>query len=217
MFRKFKRKMLIGIVGLVAVTGAGAAVAATQIGSPKEESQAIVNDAAGQLGIDPSTLSDALKKALANRVDAAVVAGELTEAQGDDLKARIAADDFPLIFAGGHRGGPGHGPDLATAATYLGLSEAELRSQLEDGKTLSQIAGDQGKSIDGLIQALVDAKTAELEAAVQAGRLTEAQKQAILADLKQRITDRVNGAVPAFGGHSRPSGLQAPAFSAPAA
>jgi hypothetical protein len=194
MFRKFKQKMLIGIVGLVAVTGAGAAVAATQIGSPKEESQAIVNDAAGQLGIDPTKLSDALKKALANRVDAAVAAGELTQAQGDDLKARIAADEFPLFFAGGHHRGLGHGPDLATSATYLGLSEAELRSQLESGKTLAQIAGDQGKSVDGLIQALVDAKTAELEAAVAAGRLTEAQKQAILADLKERITDRVNRA-----------------------
>lgn len=192
MLRKFKRRMLIGIVGLVAAIGAGAAVAATQIGSPKEESQAIVNDAAEQLGIDPIRLSDALKKALANRVDAAVAAGELTEAQGDDLKARIAADEFPLFLAGGHRGGHGHGSDLTTAASYFGLSEADLRTQLESGKTLAQIAVDRGKAVDGLIKALVAAKTAEVDAAVAAGRLTEAQKQTILSDLKQRITDRVN-------------------------
>jgi hypothetical protein len=214
MFHKFGQKMLVGIVGLGALVGVGAAVAATQIGSPKEESQAIVNDAAQQLGIEPSRLSDALKKALANRVDAAVTAGGLTEAQGNELKARIAADEFPLFIVGGHRGGLGHKADLTTAASYLGLSEAELRSQLESGKTLAEIARDRSKSVDGLIQALVDAKTNELEGAVAAGRLTEAQKEAILSELKQRITDRVNGVVPSFrhrGPGVPPAGTVAPA------
>lgn len=214
MIRNFRRKMLIGTVAVAALVGAGAAVAAIQIGSPGEESQAIVNDAARQLGIEPSRLSDALKKALANRVDAAVTAGRLTEAQGNELKARIEADEFPLFFAGGHRVGFGHGADLATAASYLGLSEAELRSQLEGGKTLAQIARDRSKSVDGLIQAIVDAKTAELDAAVAAGRLTATQKEAILRDLRQRITDRVNGAVPSFG-HRGPGGPRV--FIAPAA
>src|SRR5207244_7157774 len=133
-----------------------------------------------------------------NRVDAAVAAGTITRAQGDELKSRIESGDFPLFFGGG---GPGfhHGGffgGLDAAATYLGLTNAELRTQLESGKTLAQVAQDKGKSVDGLIQALVDDAKTHLDAAVTAGRLTQAQEDSILTDLKQHITDLVNGKAP---------------------
>src|SRR4051812_31388631 len=107
MDRSTRRKVLAGSVAALAVTGAGAAVAATQFASPKEESQAVVNDAAKQLGVQPNALSSALKKALENRVDAAVAAGRITTAQGNELKQRIESGDIP-IFGGprGDRGGP---------------------------------------------------------------------------------------------------------------
>jgi hypothetical protein len=210
----FKRRLIPLVVVALAAIGSGAAFAATQLGSPKEESQAIVSDAAQQLGIDPSRLSDALKKALQNRVDAAVAAGRLTKEEGDALKARIASDAFPIFPGGGHRIGFGHGADLSAAASYLGLTEAELRTQLAGGKSLAQIAGDRGKPVAGLIQALVDAATQDLEKAVAAGRLTETQKQAILADLKAHITERVNGTIPFFRGGPGPV-EPPPAFVAP--
>ena len=72
----------------------------------------------------------------------------------------------------------------------------ELRAQLESGKTLAQIAKSQNKSVDGLVSALVTAKTKELDAAVKAGRLTKAEEQTLLSNLKQHITDMVNGVRP---------------------
>src|SRR5205823_2628325 len=146
--------------------------------------QAIVNDAAKQLGIEPSKLSAALKKALEDRVDAAVAAGRLTKAEGDALKQRIESGDFP-IFGGQHGGHHGHFVDLDAAASYLGLTSAELRTQLESGKTLAQVAQDRGKSVDGLIDALVASAKTHLDEAVAAGKLTKAQEDSILADLKQ--------------------------------
>ena len=193
-----RRKVIAGGVAALAVTGGGAAIAASRFGSPSEESQAVVNDAAKQLGIQPSALSDALKKALENRVDAEVTAGEITQAQGDAIKARIESGEFPLFF-GGHPGGfdhHGHFGGLDAAATYLGVTAAELRTQLEAGKTLAQVAQDKGKSVDGLIQAMVDEAKTQLDAAVSAGRLTQTQEDSILADLKQHITDLVNGKAP---------------------
>jgi hypothetical protein len=198
-----KRKLAAGVVAGLAVAGGGAAIAATQIGSPKEESQAAVNDAAQQLGVQPSALTNALKKALENRVDAAVAAGRLTKEQGDELKARIEAGDVPLLGVPGygHGDGPhGHFLDLDAAATYLGLTEEALHTQLESGKTLAQIAQDRGKSVDGLVAAIYDAAKKRLDAALSAGRITKAQEDAILADLKQRITDFVNGNGPRFRG-----------------
>jgi len=200
-----KRKAIAGTVAALAVGGTGAGIAATKLGSnPSAESKAIVDDAAKQLGVQPSALSSALKKALTARVDAAVADGRLTKEQGAELKARIASDDFPLFgppgMGGGHFGHHG-GPGLDAAAKYLGLTEAKLRTELESGKTLAQVAKAQSKSVDGLIAALkADAKQ-KLDAAVKAGRLTQAQETRMLADLDQRLGDFVNGKL--MGRHQR--------------
>ena len=81
MDKNTKRKVAAGAAAALAVAGGGVAIGATQIGSPKEESQAVVADAAKQLGIEPSKLSAALQKALEDRVDAAVAAGTITKAR----------------------------------------------------------------------------------------------------------------------------------------
>src|ERR671934_1463802 len=191
MDRGLKLKLGAGVAAAAAVAGGGAALAADRLGS-NDDSQAVVNDAAKQLGVTPSALSAALKKALENRIDAAVAGGRLTKEQGEELKQRIESGDLPLFF--GPRGGPHeHFGELDAAASYLGLTEEQLETQLESGKTLAQVAKDRGKSVDGLIQALVDAATKRLDADVAAGRLTKAQEQQILSGLKQRITDFVNG------------------------
>lgn len=196
--RRHMSKIAIGGAALVATVGAGGAIAATQL-NPKQESQAVVNDAAEQLGVEPSELTAALKEALANRVDAAVEAGRLTEEQGAELKERIEAGDVPLVGVGG----PGFGHrmhyhfgDMDAAASYLGMTEANLEAALEDGKTLAQLARDRDKSVDGLVTALVDAAKSDLAAAVKAGRLTDAQRDSIVSGLEERITGLVNGERP---------------------
>ena len=191
------RKVILGIAVALAAAGGGAAVAASQSGSPAEESQAVVDDAAQQLGISPGKLGDALKKALSDRVDAAVAAGRVTKAEGDALKQRINSDDFPL-FDGFHRGFGQFGffGTLSAAADYLGLTEAQLRSQLESGKSLAQVATAQGKTANGLIDALVNAAKQRADRAVAAGRLTQAQEADLLSGLRARITNVVNATGP---------------------
>jgi hypothetical protein len=189
-----KSKYAVGAAALLIATGGGAAaLAASQNSSPSDESKAIIDDAAGQLGITPERLTNALKKALADRVDAAVAAGRITKAEGDALKARIQADNFPII--GGPHDGFGHFGffgQLDAAATYLGLTEAQLQNELASGKSLAQVAKDQGKSVDGLIGALVASAKQKLDQAVAAGRLTKAEETEMLNGLKDRITNLVN-------------------------
>jgi hypothetical protein len=195
-----KKSLVLGIAGALAVAGGTAGIAATQRNSPDEERQAIINDAAKQLGVTPTALTNALKTALKNRVDAAVAAGRLTKAQGDELKARIDAGDAPLFFGGFHHGYFGHFLHLDAAASYLGVTEAQLRDDLAAGKTLAQVAKDRGKSVDGLVDAMTAEVKEHLADAVADGRLTQAQADSILADVKRRITDRVNGKAPTFPG-----------------
>ena len=73
------------VVGAVFV-GAGGAVAAGKLISPGERSQAVVSDAAKQLGVEPAKLTAALKKALENQVDADVAAGRISKEQGEATK-----------------------------------------------------------------------------------------------------------------------------------
>jgi hypothetical protein len=210
-------------VVLAAVVGGGGAIAATKLTSPKAENDAIVADAAKRLGVDPSKLSDALKQAVAARVDAAVAAGTLTKEQGDAIKSRIDSDQAPLFASpglergfrhGGQRfgfGGPGDAfhvegvlrQGVQTAADYLGLTPAKLRDELASGKSLADVAKAQSKSVDGLTQALTDAATKKLDAAVSAGRLTKDQEKTILDKLPQALDAVVNGKLPNVPGGPR--------------
>jgi hypothetical protein len=189
---KRKSKVSLAVAAFLAAAGGGVAIGASS-SSPSEENQAVLDDAAKQLGISSSKLSSAIKTALSDRVDAAVAAGRLTKAQGDELKERINSDAFPL-FGGLHRGFGHFGffGSVDAAATYLGLSEAQLRSELEGGKTLAQVAQAHGKTVDGLVGALVDATKKRLDEAVAAGRLTQAQETEMLSGLRDRITALVN-------------------------
>jgi uncharacterized protein YidB (DUF937 family) len=201
MDRSLKRKVVAGTVAAIAVGGTGAAIAATQIGSsPSEESKAVLSDAAKQLGVQPDKLSAALKKALEDRVDAAVAAGRITKAEGSALKQRIESNDFPLFapplfgpgfrhFGFGHRAFPG----LSAAASYLGLTESQLDSKLDSGRTLAEVAKDQGKSVDGLVAAMKGDLKQKLDQAVADGRITKAQEDQALNDADQRLTNLVNG------------------------
>jgi hypothetical protein len=213
-----KTKIVLGAAALLSAIGAGAAVAASQDSSPSSESKAVIDDAAKQLGIPSSKLSDALKQALSDRVDEAVAAGRVTKAEGDALKARIQSNDFPLV-GGPHRGFGHFGfiGRLEAAAGYIGITEAQLRTELEGGKSLAQVATAHGKSVDGLIGALVAAAKEKLDNAVAAGRLTKAQETEMLSVLKDRITSAVNNTDGLGEPHFRGPGVGFHHFDGPTA
>ena len=77
----------------------------------------------------------------------------------------------PSAPAHAHHGKRQRRGKLATAAAYLGLSEAQLRSELQAGKSLAEIANaTPGKSEAGLIRTLEAADRQKLAAEAQRGR-----------------------------------------------
>jgi polyhydroxyalkanoate synthesis regulator phasin len=195
---KANRKLIFAGAALLAAAGGGVAIAASDNSdTPAQESKAVVDDAAQQLGVSPSKLSAALKKALSDRIDAAVAAGRITKAEGDAIKQRINSEEFPLLL--GPHPGFHHLGKLDAAASYIGISEEQLRTELEGGKTLAQVAQAHGKSTAGLIDALVAAAKKHVDEAVAAGRLTQAQADTMLNDLRDRITSMVNSQPPDRG------------------
>ncbi|HEX4525108.1 MAG TPA: hypothetical protein VH108_00030 [Gaiellaceae bacterium] len=157
-------------------------------------------------GKSAAGLIDALVAHEQTELAAAVTAGRLTQAQANQITATLK-DRFTNLVNGtwpphdGHGGPRSGGDDFAAAATYLGLSQSDLQTALQSGKTLAQVAdATSGKSTAGLIDALVAHEQTELAAAVTAGRLTQAQADQITATLKDRFTNFVNGVRPSHAG-----------------
>lgn len=112
-------------------------------------------------------------------------APEADEAETDEGEAEV--DGEREGCERGHRGA--RGGNVGAVAEILGLEADELRSQLADGATIADIAGDQ---TDEVIDALVAEKQERLDAAVENGRLTQEEADERLETLTERITEKVN-------------------------
>lgn len=114
------------------------------------------------------------------RLQTLVDDGTLTSSQID---AVVAALEAARPMGGGHEG-RGHGGArgekrqemLTAAADAIGITSDELKTAIEGGQTIAQVAEANGKSVQSVIDALVAQAT---------------------TDLTQRITDMVNGVKPA--------------------
>jgi uncharacterized protein YidB (DUF937 family) len=106
----------------------------------------------------------------------------------------------PADASPGPRDPMGHrGEVLATAAEALGMSEDDLRSALEDGQSIAQVAEAQGVDVQTVIDALVAQATERLDE--------------IEANLPDRMTELVNNAGLGDhrpGGHGGPGGPGGP-------
>jgi hypothetical protein len=195
-----RKALTIAVAAFAVIGGGGVAIAASQGSS--SPGQSFLDSVAGHLGISSQKLEDATKAAAIDQVDAALKAGKITQAQADELKARIESGDFPPFFGplsgpryGHFERGPGphiFGEKLSAAADYLGLTEAELRTKLSAGRTLAGIAKARGKSVDGLKQAILDDAKKNLDQLVADGELTQAQADDMLARLKSHVDDLVD-------------------------
>ena len=136
-----------------------------------------------------------------------VTAGTITQAQSTAILAALEAAHAARPTIGGGNGGPGVGgprgfnmkEDLTVVTSTLGITAAQLQSDLAAGKSLATIAG---AKTSALITALVAAETTEINARVTAGQLTQAQATTLISGLTAAVTAAVN-ATPGqgFGGH----------------
>ena len=101
----------------------------------------------------------ALTKEAKENLDAAVAAGWLTQKQADAVLEGVTEEITELV-----NNGPPVPPEksagpLDAAATYLGMTVADMHTALKGGKTLAQLVT-APKTVDGLVAALTaDAKT----------------------------------------------------------
>jgi AraC-like DNA-binding protein len=207
-----RHKLLVAAVTVLALGSGGIAYAATQ--SSSNPRQAFLNDVAKRLNVSPAKLNSAFKAALVDRLNAEVKAGKITQAQANRIEQRLDRSGAPPFFFG--RGGrfrmgrPARFESLtlSAAASYLGVSDAQLMKDLGSGKSMADVAKASGKSVSGLEQAIVSAEKTQLDGQVTKGTITKAQEQQILSRLSARVDALVNGT-----GFRRPRmGLRVPSL-----
>ena len=165
-------------------------------------------------GVDIKLVVDAIVADMKSHIADEVKSGEITQAQADTKLADVTAKATervnnvrPARGEGMHGGPKGPGRNVAAIASVLKLTEAELKTQVESGKTLAQIATAQGVDVKLVIDAIVTDMKSHIAEEVASGELTQAQADAKLADATTKVTEMVNTVQPARGegmqGHGR--------------
>ena len=125
-----------------------------------------------------------------------VDAGTITQAQADAVIAALKAE-MPQRGERG-RGGKG-GAGIEIAAQALGMTADELHTALKGGQTLAQVAESKGVNVQVIVDALVASATNHINQKVASGEITQAQADEKLANVTDRVTERVNNPRPEGG------------------
>jgi len=187
-------------LSLIAMLAACAFLALGATGASAADKPSVADQVATRLGITPEQLRSAFKAVLTARVDAALATGKLTPEQGAKLKERIAKANG--LGLGAKRASAekrqalvkrigAKAKRLGVAAEYLGLTREELRTELQNGKSLAQVAAAQAKTVDGLVTAMLAPVKERLAKAVAAKRLTQPRADELLERLGDRVEKRI--------------------------
>lgn len=200
----------VAVAGAAVVVTASAAglsfglkpIASNQIGSA---GSAAIPDAASRssvcsdfmshfavdIGKSQAQIDAAFQKAIADTLADQVKSGQLTQAQADALKAKLAHQTPCTLPAnpaprGGSKAALGAYLQAyeKAAASALGVTPTELMTDLRSGESLSQIAAAHNVSEADFRTRLIAGLQPTLDGAVAAGKLTSAQEKAIINELK---------------------------------
>ena len=201
-------------------------------GLSKEEVIAALNggqtfaDIAEDAGVDPQEIVDAAVTEHETRLQAAVDAGRLTNEQMEQMLSDIREhvteqldeSHEPRPFGGerfggsllGRFGGGSWTTMFNTVAEALGLDPTGLFTELHEGKSVAEIAEEEGIELeeiqDAVEAARIEARKETIEQAVEDGRLSEEQGEWLLEGLEEGHIPRGRGFAPRHGGRGRGMG-----------
>ncbi len=157
-------------------------------------------DLAAEQGVESDALVEALIEAANERIDEALAEERIDADRAEELRAdldervaemveRTPPEDFGERGDRSHRGPRFGGSEVLE--DVLGLTAEEIRAGLADGKSLADLAAEQGVSTDDVAAALVDAATERIDEAVDEGKIDAEQAEDRKAELEERIDEMI--------------------------
>lgn len=207
--RKFWK--IAGIALLVAILG-GAAIGAVALAQDGEDGdgfpfnfrERLHETVADILGISVDEYDAALESAQERVLGEAVKDGWLTQDQADRMQERMD-EGFGRGMHGGFPGtrgdkfGPGRGsfmgaPEnslLGVAAEKLNITQQELQDELQDGKSIADVASEKGVELQGIADAYLAQLEESLNQAVEDGRITQNHADLMLTRAQENVMDQL--------------------------
>jgi|GEM_PF-1779507 len=167
-----------------------------------------VADLAAEKGVALDTIVEALLAPRREALATAVANGRITQERADTMLAEMQENITEHLQQPGLPMGQGpagqmmraqrvgwqmHG-QLDLIAETLGMTQEELQTALQDGKTVAQVAEEKGVALDTLVEALLAPRRTALADRVAAGDLTQAEADEMLTRMQENITARLQQA-----------------------
>jgi hypothetical protein len=201
---------IVALVAVLAVTAVGAVVLA-QAGEdgdtwPFNFRERMHEAIAGILGISVEEYDGAVDKAQEQVLEEAVKEGWLTQEQADQMQERFEGGAGPGMMGpgafgrhggkfgmgrGGLMGGPDSAP-LSLAAEKLDMSTTDLLAELQEGKSIADVAKEKGVDPQTIVDTYLDQLAEQLDAAVENGRITRERADWMLERAGERIQNLVD-------------------------
>ena len=191
------KKLAAAAAAVVVVVGGGVAasltVAAAQTGTTTsstvdQQPDRRNRDAAEKSALDPLVTDGTITQDQEDRVIAALKTADPKGAGGKGEMDEMDEMGFEADTGGD------------AVAQALGITTDQLKADLKGGQSIADIATAQHVDVATVIQVITDQANTKVDAAVQAGKLTQAEADKIKAGETQMVTDLVNGKKPS-GGH----------------
>jgi hypothetical protein len=190
-----KKVGLLGGALAVITIALGTLVMATSAGAQEgvDGRRGMAERVAEKLGIEVDALKDAVKQARLDRVDEALANGRITEEQAANARTRIEE---------GRRAHPRialriRHAIVESSAAAIGIEPQALRDELRAGKSIADVATDNGVSIDDVKARILADAQSKLAIAVENGRIAQERADAALAKLEERLDQIVTHTRPA--------------------
>lgn len=199
-----------GIATIVAILGVAmlgaAAYAQDDEGSPFDFGARFREAVAKALGLTVDEYDAAVKEAHEQAVDEAVTEGKLTEEQAERMRERM--EQAPSAWGqgkgfraphgegfraprGGFRGRVGGSP-IGVAAEVLGMTAGDLMAEIQDGRSIAEVAEEQGVALEAITEAYEKQVGEALNQAVQNGRITQEQADSMLEHAEEMVPEMLN-------------------------
>ncbi len=210
---------LVGVATLVAFLAVALAGAVVLAQEPEDEAGTTFNlrerlhqAVANVLGVDVEEYDAAVETAGQQVLDEAVTEGWLTAEQAERMQDRWAQGGGMMGGRGGMMGGRGGmmggrggmmggrggmmgGPQsslLTVAAEELGMTVDELVAELEAGQTIADVAAARGVEPQAIVDAFIATRAEWMAQAVAAGRMTQEQVDAMLAQMSEAVLEHLS-------------------------
>lgn len=207
--------MLVAILGVAVIGAVAFAQDDEGTGWPFDFGQRFREAVADILGITVEEYDAAVEQAQERVIDEAVTEGWLTEDQAELLQWRMdQAPGFRMRGMGKGFGGFDRGVDnlISIAADKLGMSLTDLLTELQDGKSIADLADEKGVDTQEIVDAYLAELKADLDEAVDDGKITQKQADYHLEQAEERVTDQLDNTWPncepgGFRGGGRHGGM----------